>query len=311
MKFLSNILAKAGLIVDGTTTLNSVAGATVDTDRFLVTDSNVVKYRTGAQVLSDIGAQPLLTINDNADYRVLIGSSTPNTLNAATKLEWYNDYGILVLRSTASWGYGAEIDFDNQAVNGTQWGFYGGSAGDNGFMLYRYLPTQYELAYWNIDRYALRSDVKMAWSSTLTSFGPPDLALYRESAGLLQINNGTTNSYANLKLNQLTATSLAGTGTRFVVADGSGVLSAVSTSATISADLVTDYDPSITGTRNSVNKVFTLTQNFVAGSTRVFVNGIRYTRGASYDYVETGTNQITFTNAPDSGDLIVVDYVKA
>lgn len=56
MKFLSDILAKAGLIVDGVVTLNSVANSSVDTDKFLVIESNVVKYRTGTQILSDIGA---------------------------------------------------------------------------------------------------------------------------------------------------------------------------------------------------------------------------------------------------------------
>ena len=56
MKFLSNILAKAGLIVDGTATLNSVANATTDTDRFIVIDNGVVKYRTGAELRSDIDA---------------------------------------------------------------------------------------------------------------------------------------------------------------------------------------------------------------------------------------------------------------
>lgn len=55
MKFLSDILARAGLVVDGTVTLNSVANATTDTDRFIVVDSGVVKYRTGTQLLSDIG----------------------------------------------------------------------------------------------------------------------------------------------------------------------------------------------------------------------------------------------------------------
>ena len=132
MKFLSNILAKAGITVDGTATLNSVTNAATDTDKFLVVDAGVVKYRTGAQLMSDI-----------------------------------------------------------------------------------------------IDR------------------------------------------------------------------------------------MQSDYDANITGTRNSVNKIFTLSQSFISGTTRVFVNGIRYTPGSSYDYVETGTNQITFTNAPDSGDLITVDYIKA
>ena len=56
MKFLTDILAKASLVVDGAVTLNSVANSSVDTDRFLVIESNVVKYRTGTQLLSDIGA---------------------------------------------------------------------------------------------------------------------------------------------------------------------------------------------------------------------------------------------------------------
>lgn len=56
MKFLSDILAKAGLTTDGVVTLNNTANASVDTDRFVVLDNGVVKYRTGVQLLSDIGA---------------------------------------------------------------------------------------------------------------------------------------------------------------------------------------------------------------------------------------------------------------
>jgi hypothetical protein len=42
-------------------TLSSIANATIDTDRFLVSDSGTVKYRTGTQLLSDIGGQAALT----------------------------------------------------------------------------------------------------------------------------------------------------------------------------------------------------------------------------------------------------------
>jgi hypothetical protein len=50
----------ANLNVVGTLDLDSVANAGVDTDRFLVQDSNgVVRYRTGAEVASDIGASNL------------------------------------------------------------------------------------------------------------------------------------------------------------------------------------------------------------------------------------------------------------
>ena len=50
-------LTSAGnLSVDGTSTIGSIANAASDTDKFLVSDSGTVKYRTGAEVLSDIGA---------------------------------------------------------------------------------------------------------------------------------------------------------------------------------------------------------------------------------------------------------------
>ena len=39
----------------GNINFNTIAAATVDTDRFLVSDSGVLKYRTGTQLLSDIG----------------------------------------------------------------------------------------------------------------------------------------------------------------------------------------------------------------------------------------------------------------
>jgi hypothetical protein len=39
----------------GSLALNTIPNATTDTDKFLVSDGGVLKYRTGAEVLSDIG----------------------------------------------------------------------------------------------------------------------------------------------------------------------------------------------------------------------------------------------------------------
>ena len=44
--------------VQGTGTFQTISNATSDTDKFLVSDGGTVKYRTGAQVLSDIGGAP-------------------------------------------------------------------------------------------------------------------------------------------------------------------------------------------------------------------------------------------------------------
>lgn len=72
----------------------------------------------------------------------------------------------------------------------------------------------------------------------------------------------------------------------------------------------TDYDYDITGSRNGNNKVFVLSENYVTNSTRVYVNGLRQTRGEDYDYEETGQKTITFSYNIDQGDLLVVDYIK-
>jgi hypothetical protein len=58
-------------------TLSSIPNATTDTDRFIVSDSGTIKYRTGAQVLSDIGGQATLT-------NPITGTGTTNYLSKFT-----------------------------------------------------------------------------------------------------------------------------------------------------------------------------------------------------------------------------------
>ena len=72
----------------------------------------------------------------------------------------------------------------------------------------------------------------------------------------------------------------------------------------------TDYDYNLVGAKDGVNAIFTTTNNFVSGSTKVYRNGLRMTRGVGYDYVESAVNQITFLNPPDNGDLLIIDYIK-
>jgi predicted heme/steroid binding protein len=65
------------LEITGNLYVNSIVNATTDTDRFIVSDAGVIKYRTGAEVLSDIGAQGALTLTT-------VGSSGPATLISNT-----------------------------------------------------------------------------------------------------------------------------------------------------------------------------------------------------------------------------------
>ena len=52
---LASSISGLSNITSSNITLTGLAAASSDTDAFLVSDSNVVKTRTGAQVLSDIG----------------------------------------------------------------------------------------------------------------------------------------------------------------------------------------------------------------------------------------------------------------
>ena len=80
------------------------------------------------------------------------------------------------------------------------------------------------------------------------------------------------------------------------------------TSGTLSpSNFVFDETPS--GSINGSNVTFTIASTPTAGTVRVFLNGMRQKSGAGNDYTIT-TNTITFTTAPVSGDVIIVDYMK-
>lgn len=260
-------------------------------------------FSTNYALSNDIqdSIQRRVVVTDNAVNRIVTGTATINQLKAQSKLNFYPDSGIMMISAEPSTGYGAEIDFDNTSVNGTQWGLYGGSSSLNGMVLYRYLPTQVELAYWDIDRYALRSDVKMAWSSTLLAFQTPDIALSREGAGLLQVNNGTTNNYADLKLRNLTLTGTA-TGTSMTMTNditANTFIKATGTSSQIMlADgSVLDKTNLYTGeaTFDTTGRVLTLPK-VGGGSTSVVIP-----RGTS-----SGAEGITALSSSRSGNLLTI-----
>ena len=88
------------LEVDSTTQLHGVVNAGVDTDKFLVLDSsNNVDFRTGAQVLSDIGALASTQWNLNTEYKT-----------GQTPLKIVNNTTLTV---SASSGVSASLDLDN------------------------------------------------------------------------------------------------------------------------------------------------------------------------------------------------------
>ena len=53
----STLAERMRIISDGSVQMNNIPIATTDTDKFLVSDTGIIKYRTGAELLSDIGGQ--------------------------------------------------------------------------------------------------------------------------------------------------------------------------------------------------------------------------------------------------------------
>lgn len=65
----------------------------------------------------------------------------------------------------------------------------------------------------------------------------------------------------------------------------------------------------LAGTVNGINAVFTTPTEFEAGSLRLVLNGQLYEpTDTKFGWSETGTNQITLTTAPRSGDVLQAFY---
>lgn len=372
MRFLSDIRAKAGLVVDGVVTLNSVANATTDTDKFLTIEAGAVKYRTGSQLLSDIGAQPLLTnpVTGVGTAGQVAFFSAESTIAGDNNLYWDNTTKRLGIGTTSLYtnvtvgsGTGAKyiaiVDTADSTYNIAYIGHSGtklhlGFSNSNTSISERNaISIDSATLYVGIgvsspvNRFQIGSLGSTGFSGNTFAFGNGTaataffqantstqmylstyLAILPSGGGTGNVVIGalTSNGYrlevsGTLRVTgNVTLDSIAGATVdtdRFLVSDagvikyrtGAQLLSDIG--GISSAVFHSDYDPDITGNRNSVNKVFTTSLNFVAGTTRVFINGIRLTPGASYDYTESAANQITFTNPPDAGDLLVIDYIKS
>ena len=88
--------------------IDTIVNATTDTDRFIVSDAGVIKYRTGAQVLSDIGGQGALTLTT-------IGSSGPSTLIGNTLN--IPDYGSVLIGYVPYTGATQNVDLGEWGIS--------------------------------------------------------------------------------------------------------------------------------------------------------------------------------------------------
>jgi hypothetical protein len=138
------------LDVTGETRISTINNATTDTDKFLVSDSGVIKYRTGAEVLSDIGGQGALTLTTTgtSGAATLVGntlnipqytdqyvgtvtsvamtvptgltvSGTPITSSGTLAVSLQSGYSIPTTASQANWDSAYNDKINSAAVTGT------------------------------------------------------------------------------------------------------------------------------------------------------------------------------------------------
>lgn len=95
------------LTVNGDVSIATILNATTDTDKFLVSDGGIIKYRTGSEVLSDIGGQGTLTLTTTgtSGAATLVG----NTLN----IPQYSGGGSMAIGGTVTSGTTGSILFIN------------------------------------------------------------------------------------------------------------------------------------------------------------------------------------------------------
>lgn len=67
-----------------------------------------------------------------------------------------------------------------------------------------------------------------------------------------------------------------------------------------------DLSSQITGS----NTEFTLLNDYVGGTIRLYLNGLRQQKGVGEDYTEVDPNNIDFEIVPEVDDIILIDYIK-
>ena len=79
--------------VNGSLKVDTIAASGSDTDKFLVSDSGLLKYRTGTQVLSDIGAMASTATGDSGNAAIYDNSGTPTLKSGITAAEMRSAIG--------------------------------------------------------------------------------------------------------------------------------------------------------------------------------------------------------------------------
>jgi hypothetical protein len=127
-----------------------------------------------------------------------------------------------------------------------------------------------------------------------------DALLTTSASGLTLANLTSGYVYVGNSSNRPTGVALSGDAT----ISNTGVVT-VASSIQRTAGFV--YEETPTGSINGSNTAFTIANTPVAGSVRVYVNGLR--EKATTNFTVSGST-ITMVTAPSTGDVLVVEYMK-
>ena len=200
-----NVNSSGAVDIDGTLTISTIAAATTDTDKFLVSDSGVLKFRTGAELLSDIGGQAsgsyltdLGTAIVDGDFSGTSGfmkkssagvyALDTNTYSTATGVE--NSADVTDATNVAAAGAAMDSDFTAQ-------GFMvrGASSGTYSIDTNTYITSQRAISSTPSDG-ATTTAISSDWAFDNVKTAVPTNAVFTDTVNTLAIGNGSGDAMA-------------------------------------------------------------------------------------------------------------------
>ncbi len=335
----SNTLEVNGSAKVGTTlNIGTINNASSDTDKFLVSDSGVVKYRTGAEVLSDIGAASSSSL---ASYLPLAGGTMTgniamgnnditgvNKINFDDGIELFgagnNNYLKFKSLSTANGGI---LFQDGDSTTQGYLYYDGGATSAIGFLTgsgewaVRCIENSYvELRHNNSVKFQTStSGVTITGTVTATTFsGDLNGTINTATTATTQSasDNSTkvaTTAYVDTAVSnapQGTVTSVSATapvqstgGTTPVISVDTAAVSSASSKLATGAQIQTAIESAVSG---SANRVAKFTADHVVGLSEIVDTGTSITMGkdasaASTLYLDTDNRKVGFrTETPGS-----------
>ena len=330
------------LTLSGKVTLDTIANAAADTDKFLVSDTGVVKYRTGAEVLSDIGAAPAT----GGAYLPLAGNTTATAMTGdiyfanQQQARFLTSSNAVGLRLQSS-GTSSFIDNENgdmyirQEADGNDMIFQADNGSGGNATYFRLDGSDQRIKF--AEETSFQANTRHI-DNVIAGFGnSDDLKIYHDGSNSYIDDQGTGNLSIKGSTNVLISTASGGqmaqftdSGSVFLYHSGSLRLSTTSSGVTIGGDLVVDGgDITLAGTgriqgidtvsagTDAANKTYV--DNAVAGSGSGTVTSVATGSGLTGGTITTtGTVSVDYGTAgliadapggsgsPDIDDLVLI-----